>query len=334
METDLVAVAVGVLAAALTGTATGVGQEAAAAVVRTVRERLGATPRGQAALDGLSAAPDDAEARREAESVLREEARQDPALRSALTAHLSASSSHTSGSVVISGSRLRGSQISLGPVTINKPSSTGGLLGLVAALVVVIALLIYGGVQLAVDDSPGGDDGKSVQARALSVAETEQMIPALTDLEGTWGTLMPPSAQGGGAGRCHRGGADYKTAEGSSPHDLKLRFRVNSCPNITRATEGYEEIVKLRQNPGGRKEHPFSAQRFGDESTTTRYRVEDETMADPSQVGEHLMSRARVGTVVIEMHYGPIRDEAGSERQAAELMRIMSERARKMQADG
>ncbi|QDQ09161.1 hypothetical protein [Streptomyces spectabilis] len=334
METDLASVAVGVLAAALTGTATNVGQEAAAAVVRTVRERLDTTPRGRAALAGLAAAPDDAEARREAESILREETQTDPALRGTLTSHLSTSSSRTAGSVVINGSKIRGSQITLGPVTINKPSSTGGLLSLMAALAVVIGLLIYGGVRLAADDSPGTDDGHAAKARALSVAETEKMLPALTDLRGTWGTLIPPTAEGGGEGRCHQGGTEYRTAEGPSPHDLKLRFRVSACPNTPHAAKGYAEIVKLRQNPGGRKEYPFSAQKFGDESTTTRYRVEDETMADPSQVGEHLMARARVGTVVIEMHYGPIRDEAGSEREAAGLMRIMCDRAREIQGGG
>ncbi|GAA3125380.1 hypothetical protein GCM10017687_44710 [Streptomyces echinatus] len=40
------------------------------------------------------------------------------------------------------------------------------------------------------------------------------------------------------------------------------------------------------------------------------------------------MSRARVGTVVIEMHYGPLRDEAGSESQAEQLMRIVCDGAR------
>ncbi|MFH8475047.1 hypothetical protein [Streptomyces sp. NPDC018000] len=332
METDVAAVAVGVLAATLTGAATNLGQETASAVVRAVRERLGATPRGRAALAGLDAEPGDVEARREAEAVLREEARADPGLRSALETHLNTSVSRTTGSVVINGGKVRGNQISLGPITVNKPNTTGGLLGLAAALLVAVALLVYGGVRFVVDGSAESGDGGTVKARALSVAETEQMMPGLTDLPGTWATSIPPGARG--EGKCHEGGAEYEGANGSGPNDLKVRFLTYACPDTTLAAEGYTGRVKLQENPGSGKEYPFPARKFGDESTTTTYRVEDETLADPTQVGQHLMSRARVGTVVVEMHYGPIRDEAGSERQAEQLMRIMCDRAREAQKRG
>ncbi|MEU3217354.1 hypothetical protein [Streptomyces sp. NPDC006971] len=335
METDLAAVAVGVLAAALTGAATNLGQETVSAVVRAVKERMGTTPRGRAALAGLETAPDDAGARREAEAVLREEVRADPALQGTLAVHLNASASHTTGSVVINGGKVRGSQISVGPITVNKPNTTGGLLVLAAALLVAVALIVYGGVRLVGDGSPGDGGGRSgVKARALSVAETEQMMPSLTDLPGTWGTSRPPGAEASGETKCHQGAAEYEAVEGSRTLDLKVRFLAYACESTALAAEGYTSLVKSSTNPGSQNERPFPARKFGDESATAAYAVEDEYMADPSQVGQHLMSRARVGNVVIEMHYGPVRDEAGSEQQAEQLMRIMCDRAREAQAQG
>ncbi len=208
----------------------------------------------------------------------------------------------------------------------------GGLLSLTAALLIVVAVIVYGGVRLVVDDPPSGGDGETVTARALGVAQTERMMPGLTDLPETWASSIPPGV--GGEGKCHEGRAEHKAADGTGNNDLKVRFVAYACPDTTLAAEGYAEIVKARQNPGGMKEHPVPASKFGDESTATSYQVADEYFADPSQVGRHLMSRARVGTVVIEMHYGPIRDEAGSESQAEQLMRIMCDRAQDAQAQG
>ncbi|MCJ0867905.1 hypothetical protein [Streptomyces sp. AP-93] len=113
-----------------------------------------------------------------------------------------------------------------------------------------------------------------------------------------------------------------------------MRFSVYSCPDATAAGRGYTELVAELDNPGGGKEVPFATRKLGDESATTAYTVADEHLADPTQIGRHLMWRARVGTVVIEMHYGPLREGAGSEREAEEFMRIVCDRARAAQARG
>ncbi|MFD8824819.1 hypothetical protein ACFV1C_20980 [Streptomyces sp. NPDC059605] len=330
METDLASLAIGLL----TGAVTSFGQETAAGVVRLVRERLAATPQGQAALAGVAAAPGDEEARREAERVLREELGADPGFHQTLAARLNMSTTHMTNVVTVSGTKMRGSQISLGPITVNKPNTTAGLLGLAAALVVVAVLLVYGVVQL-VGDGPESDGGKGGRARALSAVEAERMLPGLTDLSGAWKTLQPAHLTENGT-KCHNALAEYEFQErdGSGFSDLKVRYDTFACPDTAIATQGFTERTQHETNPGSRKENSFPSRTLGDQSVTSAYEVEDQEMADPSQVGSHLMWRARVGTVLIEMHYGPVRDGVGSEKQAEELMRLMCDRAREAQERG
>ncbi|MFE7509989.1 hypothetical protein ACFU8I_01980 [Streptomyces sp. NPDC057540] len=332
METDLAVVAVGLL----TGAVTSFGQETASTVVQLVRERLVATPQGQAALAGVEAAPGDDGARREAERVLRTELGADPGFRETLAARLNVSMPQTQMSHVVNvhGTRMRSSQISLGPVTVNKPNTTAGLLGVAVALVVVAALLVYGVVQLLGED-PGNGEGKGGRARALSAVEAEQMLPGLTDLSGAWETEQPVHLRESDA-KCHNVVAGYESQDrdGSGFSDLKVRYDTYACPDTAIAARGFSEMTQNATNPGSRKERPFPSRTLGDQSAASTYEVKDDDLADPSQVGSHLMWRARVGTVLIEMHYGPLRDGVGSEKQAEELIRLMCDRARAAQERG
>ncbi|MGY1584571.1 hypothetical protein [Streptomyces sp. MN13] len=331
---DLAAVAIGVLAATVTGTATHFGQEGASAVVQVVRERLGGTRRGQTALAELETAPDDQRARGEAVTVLRREVREDPDLQRTLAMHLDTAMSQTTGSVTFHGSRVRGSQIALGSITINKPASTGAVVGLVAVVLVLVALIIYGAVNLVSDASADSGDEKKAKpgttVRALSAAETERMLPGLSDLPGKWTVDRPPFVEG--SSKCHAGHVDYRGADGNGRSDVKLRFEVFACPNAQTAGEGFVALVKEQQNPAGYRESPYPAKKWGDESAMASYTYEDSELADPSQVGQHLMARARAGTVVFQMHYGPNRDLPDFEQRAEELVRMMCERARAAQA--
>lgn len=297
-----------------------------------MRERLAATPQGQAALAGVAAAPGDEGARREAERVLREELRADPGFQQTLAARLSVSTTHMTNVVTVNGTKMRGNQISLGPITVNKPNTTAGLLGLAAALVVVAALLVYGVVQLVGPESGGG---KGSRVRALSAVEAERMLPGLTDLSGAWETSQPAHLTENGT-KCHNALAEYESQErdGSGFSDLKVRYDTFACPDTAIAAQGFAEMTQHATNPGSMKEKPFPSRTLGDQSATSAYEVEDEEMADPSQIGSHLMWRARVGTVLIEMHYGPVRDGVGSEKQAEELMQLMCDRAREAQERG
>ncbi|WP_327306965.1 hypothetical protein OG730_28815 [Streptomyces sp. NBC_01298] len=324
MGTDLASMVVDVL----TGTATGFGQQAASEIARMARQRLWSTPRGQAALEGLDAGTDGPEVRGEAEAVLREEIEADPVLRDALTVHVNASTNQATG-IFMQGAKVRRSQISLGSITIHRPNTTAGLLGLAVALLVVVALAYYGGSQFLKEKAPRSSGGKALWARELSADEAERVIPGVSDLPGAWETSEVHSVGAGREGTCHSGWSDYdstaKDAEGRS--DLSVRFSLRTCPDASTAFRRYDELVTERDNPGSRKEFLFDTRRLGDESATTAYVVADEPLANPAQIGRHLMWRAYVGTVVIVMHYGPVREGVGSERQAEEFMRIVCDRA-------
>ncbi len=332
---DLAAVAIGVLAATVTGTATHLGQESATAVVQVVRERLGDSGRGRTALAELDAAPGDQQARAEAEEVLRGEVGEDPDLQRTLAFHLDASRAQANGGIAIQKSTVRARQIVNGSiVTIKKPNSTGATVGLVAVVLILAALIVYGAVNLLSDvSSDSGDDKERkpvIAVRALDASETEQMLPGLSDLPGAWEVDRPPVVDENG--QCHAGQVDYRGVEGDRPHDLKLRIEVRACPDVRTATSAYADVVKERRNPSGYRESDHPAKKWGDESTMTTYTYEDGELADPSQVGQHLMARARVGTVVFQMHYGPNRGLPDFERRAEDLVRLMSERARASQA--
>ncbi|MFB7339098.1 hypothetical protein [Streptomyces hydrogenans] len=331
METDLAALAVGVL----TGAATGFGQETVAAVVRMVRERLAGTPRGQAALDGVEAAPGDEGARREAETVLREALRADQRLQQALATHLNVSPTHMTNVVMVNGTKMRGNQITLGPITLHKPNTTAGLLGLAVSLVAVAAVLVYGVLRLA-GEEPGNDEAGGAKARALSVAEVLRTLPGATDLPEAWETARAAHVGMSGNAKCHNAEAEFESQErdSSGASDLRVRYVMYACPDTAIATTGFAILTGDGSNPADRRETAFPSRILGDESATSSYKVDDEFMAAPGDVGSYLTWRARVGTVVIEMHYGPARDDVGSEREAEELMRIVCDRAREAQARG
>jgi hypothetical protein len=191
MEASALAVmAVGVVIAATTGAATAVGEEAGIALTELVRARLAGTERGRAALEGLDASGDSA-AQFDAQNVLRDEIEADPELRRQLEMHLSAPSTHTENSVVITGSRLSRSPIALGPLTINNTPGARAFLAVAAALLLaLLALGMYGGAQLLIaDDSPqGSQQQKSGPDNAPSAAPSGN--------EGSTGGTLPSESGG------------------------------------------------------------------------------------------------------------------------------------------
>ncbi|MEI5100993.1 hypothetical protein RB200_23635 [Streptomyces sp. PmtG] len=323
MQTDdLASVAVGVLAAVVTGTATGVGEQAGAAVVQVVRERLGTSQRGRLALAGLDADGTDAAARREAEEVLREEVAADPRLGHTLTYHLNAPTTQATGSVLITGSQVSRAQISVGPMTVNKPSTPGGIMAWAVTGLALAALLSYGGVRVfTTDDSPDGGGGSGPVARALSVAETKEVVPAEGDLPTGWAPEGERGAGTGDLGKCHQGGGSYDSME---VRGLDAEFRVRACPNARVAAQVYK--AALDWGPNGRPT-TISMPRFGEESRAVIY-------TDPDMDEDNVIVKARVGTVIIDLRYGPVDDQPDYATKAAELMRSASDLARRVQARG
>ncbi|MFC8080659.1 hypothetical protein ACFUN8_34595 [Streptomyces sp. NPDC057307] len=150
------------IVAAVTGAGTAVGTGAVQVVSDLVRERLGDSEQGRAALTGLDQAPDDSTAADRLQTALRDALDADPAFARRLIALLEAPPLPTTppapaGSVVIGDSnRLRGSNISLGPLSISTTrGGPGTMVTLVVVVVGIVALAVYGGVRaINGDDSP------------------------------------------------------------------------------------------------------------------------------------------------------------------------------------
>ncbi|MFJ7265496.1 hypothetical protein ACIQV3_02300 [Streptomyces sp. NPDC099050] len=170
-STELAVAAVAVVVATVTGAATGVGEGVGAAVAEMVRGRLQTSERGRVALERLDAAPGAVAVQEETQDVLSGEIHRDPELKRQLSVHLLQSSMHGSGNITISGGKLSGSQISMGPLTINKSTTSGRVvIGVLMALILVlVALGIYGasnllGFEEAKSDGVVLDDAMVVKA--------------------------------------------------------------------------------------------------------------------------------------------------------------------------
>ncbi|WP_328965550.1 hypothetical protein [Streptomyces virginiae] len=177
--------AVQILTGLATGAATAVGNEAGRAVSDLVRARLGASEDGRAALDGVSADPADPSAVRGLQEAIREALAADPDFQSRLAVVLAgpppdvppahAVSPQYTGNIIIGGgSKVRNSQISLGPLTITNTRATrASLTGIAGLLVALLALGLYRGVQLLT-----GDDSSRSAAGASSGPKSPTATPS------------------------------------------------------------------------------------------------------------------------------------------------------------
>lgn len=158
----------------LTAMATGAGTEAGRALGDVVRARLGTSDEGRAALARVNADPADPAAAQGLQEAIREAIAADPEFQGRVTAALAGpppatppaytiSHSYKDSIVIGSGSKVRRSQISLGPLTINNTRSARVSLTAAAALLLaLLALAAYGGAQVITgDDSPGVSSGTS-----------------------------------------------------------------------------------------------------------------------------------------------------------------------------
>ncbi|WOX19903.1 hypothetical protein [Streptomyces solicathayae] len=181
-QNDLAAMATQALFSVLGGAAN-------TAASQLTQDRLNRSARGRAALDGLSSSPDDPAAQRDVQAALADEISSDSEFADRLTVLLHAPAQQTTGSVVITGSRVRHSQIALGPLTINNtPGARGALAFAAALLIVLIALGVYGGVRLInTDDAPKTqsttqhDASDSRLARAAVLSAEDLKLAALEE---------------------------------------------------------------------------------------------------------------------------------------------------------
>ncbi|GAB1340595.1 hypothetical protein ACE1SV_71850 [Streptomyces sp. E-15] len=132
----------------------------------------GASDHGRAALAGLDETGASPEAQAGASAILAEEIKTGPRLRHELALHLSPP--HATGDVVIDRSRMRGDNpilVGSGTIDFKKPTSAAGMVALVLAVPVVLAVIVlavYGGSRI-----PGSDDSADSRHGSASAAAGE-----------------------------------------------------------------------------------------------------------------------------------------------------------------
>ncbi|MEU3662505.1 hypothetical protein AB0E77_22580 [Streptomyces sp. NPDC032940] len=304
--TDLATTAVAILTATATGAAGAVGQNAGTAAIEALRARVGSTERGRAALETLRDAPEDPAAREAARSVVQEEIEADPELRHRLHVHMTAPVTHVRDTLLISGSRVSRSSISLGPLTVNNTRGGRALVSVVAALLVaLVALVVYGGAGLIlVDDSPdsSGGAGAGRAVRALNAGELRRVVPDLTSMPSGWERSGPVATGTDEEHGCSMAEARFVTADGRSSAGKLVHalFTVWSCPKAAVSAQGYEETVSAiahNNEAAGLPLPELGDQRFA----ITHYNP------DLDEATAHAV--LRVGTVLIELEYDPVLSE-------------------------
>ncbi|MFK8909132.1 hypothetical protein [Streptomyces sp. YS-3] len=270
---------------AMTAVANGAGTAVGQAVGELVRDRLAGPPAGRAAVDGLGQSPEGLAAADVVRGVLQEELARDPEfterLRNALVPpRPSFPPHHTSGSIVVGSSRLRGSNLALGPLTIsNIRNSKGALSGFVALALLVIALALYGGVQLATGGDRDGGNLVTPKASSVVLRDASQVLPVLpapASLPTGWsvktgfpGTMQCPSDSPGCAGTSISAAAEY-TPGGEVD---QVRIELRSYPTADAAAKGYEALVQQQKNRGSGLE-PISLPNVGgDESMAVSWGI-------------------------------------------------------------
>ncbi|GAA4825016.1 hypothetical protein GCM10023220_68570 [Streptomyces ziwulingensis] len=176
----------------LTAVATGAGTEAGRALGDVIRARLGTSDEGRAALARVNVAPADPAAALGLQEAIREAIAADPEFQDRVAAALAGPSvaappvntishSYRDSIVIGASSKVRRSQISLGPLTINNTRSARASLTAAAALLLtLLALAAYGGAQvIAGPDSPGASSGNSPRSpRAASSGPSSAPSPS------------------------------------------------------------------------------------------------------------------------------------------------------------
>ncbi|MCX4852128.1 hypothetical protein OG887_44645 (plasmid) [Streptomyces sp. NBC_00053] len=161
METpDLASIVMQMISGLATSAGTSVGTAAGEEVSRLVRDRLGRSQEGRAALTQLDQEPGSSEAESQVRTVLTRALADDPDFATRLETAATQNTLHagrdmTVQTVSVSSSTVKGT-INIGPLTITK--SRGAYLALIAAVIVLALLLVlgtYGTVQaIFINDSP------------------------------------------------------------------------------------------------------------------------------------------------------------------------------------
>ncbi|WP_405189178.1 hypothetical protein [Streptomyces anulatus] len=329
---SLAVTAVQVLTAMATGAATAVGTGSGQLVSELVRHRLGGSEQGRAAMAEVSADPTDPQAAEGLRSILQETLAADPEfagkLAEAIAGHPPATSPTYNHSVVVDGrSKLRSSQISLGPLTISNTRNSRSSLGAaVVLLVVLLVLSTYGAVQLFTSDdapgsAPGQQGGAPVKvAKAISdPATAETVFPGPDSLPTGWDP-QKPKARLCGTFRlvCKNSLLDIKVFY-DGPGRSGASLEMFTYPSASKASAGYREQKAFEMDRYG--EVPISVGE-SDADEAAAVSMEETARSD----GIRRQGVIRSGTIVIAF------GGDGPDEQLRAFMRALATRAQQLQA--
>ncbi|MGW6244360.1 hypothetical protein [Streptomyces roseolus] len=348
---DIVAETVKVMTAVVGGVAAAVGTEIAQTVSALVRARLADSEEGRAALSTLDERPTAPESESALTAELRRQMEVDPGFAAQLEAAFTGTaptsySSHVTHSVLISGrAQVRRSTISLGPVTFNNtPAGRAGMVALVVALVVLLALAIYGTVRIldsddtpsqgnpapranstsqkadppgeaASSDTSGGADGPTREdiAPLTDQASVLSVMPGTADVPVGWSQVEAPRLFETDPGDADRLNASYVARAKYADGDRSLtRFIVFAYSDEKNAQAGYA----LSRSGVGAANRALSMPATGDES-----------FAYTSPESGQMLSVMRVGTVVVEVSGTGSGDHPYSGSDLQSMTELMAQRA-------
>ncbi|MGW7031469.1 hypothetical protein ACWGFX_30460 [Streptomyces xanthophaeus] len=336
-SSELAASAVRSLLTALAGaSAAAVVDRGGTALTALVRGGLARSPRGQAALTALEADPGDTGARTEAETVLAGEIDTDPDLRAQISAQVDFSSRSYRDAVVITGSRVSRSHISLGPLTVNNTAGGRVMAGVVVVLAVaVLVLALYGVRQLVAGDDgtpstrpspqePGRTDGDgSGGGPVLTDGEISLALPTLDDFPRNWvvmnDTSIHPQPDG-----CRADGIEYEVDGGIEGKTWKgATFIIYACP--PGAASAASPLLAKFRSFGGQDSTPTELElpKLGDESTALAY---------PDSPLRTIVITVREGSTIMRLIYENLSDSKADENEAVTRARMAHDRLKSVQA--
>ncbi|MET7760435.1 hypothetical protein ABZT27_38010 [Streptomyces sp. NPDC005389] len=336
-SSELAAVAVTSLLTALAGaSAAAVVDGGGTVLAALVRGGLARSPRGQAALTALEADPGDTGARTEVETVLAGEIATDPNLRTQISTQVDASNRSYRDAVVITGSRVSRSHISLGPLTVN--NTAGGRIpaGVVVVLAVaVLVLALYGVRQLVVGDSgSAGSDPFSREPGRTSVdggggepvrtdEEISLALPQLADFPRNW-VVMNDSGTHTRPDGCRAHGVEYEVDGGVEDKLWKAAtFILYACPSEATARAAGPGLEEWRSFDGqGSTPTKLERLKLGDESTALAY-------ANSSL--RTIVITIREGNTIMRLTYENLSDSKADENEAVTRAHMAHDRLRSVQ---
>ncbi|MGW1365414.1 hypothetical protein ACWCQP_49975 [Streptomyces chartreusis] len=253
--------------------------------------------------------------------------------------------------IIDGGSRVRGNTIALGPVTFNNtPAGRIAFGAICVALATLVALLVYGSIQVLDGDSSGspakggsepgqgrqkaGTDssesgngtagiGNADRAAPLADAETiRSVLPDATSLPSGWTELAAPTADVSSQddGSTFEGGAEYL-----GRYSMETQFHVFSYPDEDTAQAAYEAKSFKAQERGASS---LTMEQIGDQVTAFAIST---SRGDAYVTHTSRTTVVRTGTVLTIVVGNDNESRSYSSADLESLTRLLSDRARTAQ---